>query len=117
MSTMIASAIAAGVEAALAEVETTTLTDQVAASARELSDIRDAMKVMEKREKELREVMLEHLRSIGQDADTDGTVSISRHDSERTGINMDKMRALYPKVLADVESKTPVVQVRVKIRG
>jgi hypothetical protein len=35
----------------------------------------------------------------------------------RKGIDRSKMEALYPKVLEAVTTTTPVVQVRVKIKG
>jgi hypothetical protein len=98
-------------------VEAPALPDAIVANARELDDLRTAKKVLEEREGVLRAALLDHLDSIGQDAVTDGTVTVSRSNSERKGIDRAKMEALYPKVLAAVTTSTPVVQVRVKIKG
>jgi hypothetical protein len=102
-------------------LEPTTLVDEngselvipheIAANARELDDIRTAKKVLEEREGALRAALLDFLESI------DGTVTISRSDTVRKGIDRSKMEALYPKVLEAVTTTTPVVQVRVKIKG
>jgi hypothetical protein len=108
-------------------LEPTTLVDEngselvipheIAANARELDDIRTAKKVLEEREGALRAALLDFLESIVDNAATDGTVTISRSDTVRKGIDRSKMEALYPKVLEAVTTTTPVVQVRVKIKG
>lgn len=91
--------------------------DQVLAQARELDDLRSAIKVLDKRQKVLRAALLEHLNEQDADVITDGTVSIARTVHNRTGVDKSKMEALYPKVLADVTTITPVEQVRVKVKG
>lgn len=91
--------------------------DTVAANAVELDDLRSAIKTLEKREKALRAGLLDYLETIGQDAISDGSVAISLSRSNRKNIDRAKMEALYPKVLAAVETSTPVVQVRVKTKG
>lgn len=91
--------------------------DVIAANARELDDLRTAIKVMEKREKVLRDALLSHLVSIDEDAVSDGNVSISVHRSARSGIATKRLEALYPKVYADVKTSTPVIQVRVAVKG
>lgn len=99
------------------EVEAPVIPDAIVANARELDDLRSAKKVIEEREGALRAALLDHLDTIDQDAITDGKVAISRSKSERKGIDRAKMEALYPKVLDAVTTSTPVVQVRVKIKG
>lgn len=89
----------------------------IAANARELDDLRTAKKVIEEREGVLRAALLDHLDAAGEDAVTDGKVTISRSTHDRKGIDRAKMEALYPKVLIAVTTTTPVVQVRVKIKG
>lgn len=89
----------------------------IAANARELDDLRTAKKVIEEREGVLRAALLDFLAEKGEDAVTDGTVTISRATHVRKGIDRAKMEALFPKVLDAVATSTPVVQVRVKIKG
>lgn len=91
--------------------------DEVAAQARELDDLRSAIKVLQKREGTLRVALLDFLSTEGVDSVAEGGVSISRATHMRTGIDKARMEALYPKVLADCETATPVTQVRVKIKG
>jgi hypothetical protein len=99
------------------EVETPIIPDEVAAQARELDDLRAAIKVLDERQKVLRASLLDFLASEGIDSVTDGTVSVARSTHMRTGIDKARMEALYPKVLADCATETPVEQVRVKIKG
>lgn len=99
------------------KAEAPAIPDVIVANARELDDLRSAKKVIEEREAVLRAALLDHLATIGQDAVSDGKVAISRSTSERKGIDRAKMEALYPKVLEAVTTTTPVVQVRVKIKG
>lgn len=101
----------------LKELAAPALPDAIVANARELDDLRTAKKVIEEREGVLRAALLEFLAEKGEDAVTDGAVTISRSEYERKGIDRDKMEALYPKVLEAVTTTTPVVQVRVKIKG
>lgn len=89
----------------------------ILANARELDDIREVIKVAEKREKELRAQILDHLESIGEDAIAQDGVAISLSRSVRTGVDTKRLEALYPKVHADVKTSTPVTQVRVKVKG
>lgn len=91
--------------------------DEVAAQARELDDLRAAIKHLKDRESVLRAALLDHLGNEGVDSVTDGVVSISRATHMRSGIDKARMEALYPKVLADCETETPVTQVRVKVKG
>lgn len=107
----------AAIAAELGLAQSPHLPPTIAANARELDDLRTAKKVIEEREGVLRAALLLHLDAIGQDADSDGQVSFSRSKSERKGIDRAKMEALYPKVLEAVTTTTPVVQVRVKIKG
>lgn len=109
----------ADLDAANAEVESllNSLPANIVANARELDDLRTAIKVMKEREEALRAALLDYLESSDQDAVTDGTVSVSLSRSTRRGIDRAKMEALYPKVLEAVETTTPVTQVRVKIKG
>ncbi len=93
------------------------LPDEVVANARELNDLRDIEKAVEKRKEVLRAALLAHLDSVGQDAVTDGTVTVSRSHSTRKGVDRARLEALYPGVLADVSTSTPVTQVRVKVKG
>lgn len=99
------------------EVETPAIPDAIVANARELDDLRTALKALEEREKALRASILDYLVTEGVDSATDGTVSISRSAHDRKGIDRAKMEALYPKVLAAVQTVTRVEQVRVKIKG
>lgn len=119
MDTMTRDAIIAKANEAVAEAAkaASTIPATIAANARELDDLRTAKKAIEERESTLRTALLDHLESVGLDSVTDGTVSISLSSHERTGIDRAKMEALYPKVLAAVTTTTPVVQVRVKIKG
>lgn len=107
---------------------TTTTTDEgsllllalpanIAANARELDDLRTAIKALKEREETLRAAVLDFLVTVEQDSATDGTVSVSRSSHERKGIDRAKMEALYPKVLAAVTTTTKVEQVRVKVKG
>lgn len=97
--------------------EAPSIPDAIAAQARELDDLRSAIKHLDERQKVLRASLLAYLDTEGVDSVTDGTVSVSRSNSIRTGVDKARMEALYPKVLADCETSTPVVQVRVKIKG
>ena len=104
-----------------APVETETETevvipDAILANARELDDIRSAMKEMEKREKALRAAVLDFLDTAGVDAATNGVVAIFKSTHDREGIDRARMKALYPKVLADVKTTTEVTQVRVEVK-
>lgn len=99
------------------EVEAPTIPDTILANARELNDLRDAAKAIDEREKVLRAAVLDFLTSIGEDAAASGNVAISLSKSVRTGVDTKRLEALYPKVHADVKTSTPVVQVRVKVRG
>ena len=101
---------------ALQELAAPAIPANVAANARELDDLRTAKKVLEEREGVLRAALLAYLAEKGEDAVTDGNVTISRAEHERKGIDRSKMEALYPKVLEAVTTTTPVVQVRVKIK-
>lgn len=101
----------------VAEPEAPAIPLTIAANARELDDLRTAKKVIEEREGVLRAALLDHLDAIAQDAVSDGKVTISRSHTERKGIDRAKMEALFPKVLDAVTTTTPVVQVRVKIKG
>jgi hypothetical protein len=94
-----------------------TIPHTIAANARELDDIRTARKVLEDREATLRASVLAFLDEKAVDAVTDGTVTISRSNSTRKGVDRSKLEALYPQVLRDVETTTPVTQIRVKIKG
>jgi len=96
--------------------EAPAIPDAVAAQARELDDLRAAIKHLKDREGVLRASLLDHLAAEGVDSVTDGAVSISRSTSVRTGIDKKRMEALYPKVLADCATETPVTQVRVKVK-
>ena len=100
-----------------AAAEAPAIPDAIAAQARELDDIRVTLKVLKEREGVLRASLLDFLVTEGVDSVAENGVSISKSSHERTGINRDRMEALYPKVLADVETKTPVTQVRVNIKG
>lgn len=107
----------AAIAAELGLAESHAIPDTVAANARELDDLRTAKKVIEEREGVLRAALVEFLDTIGEDAIADGPVAISRSTHDRKGIDRAKMEALYPKVLAAVETTVPVTQVRVKIKG
>lgn len=91
--------------------------DTIAAQARELDDLRTAIKVMKEREETIRASLLDFLKTQGVDSVAEGGVAISQNTYERANIDRKRMEALYPKVLADCETKTPVTQVRVKIKG
>lgn len=91
--------------------------DAIAAQARELDDLRAAIKVLDDRQKVLRASLLEHLDAEGVDSVTDGVVSISKSNSVRKGVDTKRMAALYPKVLADCATATSVTQVRVKVKS
>lgn len=101
------------------EVETLTsaIPDAIIANARELDDMRSALKVLKEREEVLRASVLDFLVTVGEDAVTDGTVTLSRSTHDRKGIDRAKMEALYPKVLDAVTTTTSVTQIRVKIKG
>lgn len=92
------------------------LPPKIEANARELDEIRAAKKVIEKREEVLRTTLIEYLDSVEKDAVEDGDVAISRSKYDRKNIDRKKMEALYPKVLAAVETTTPVVQIRVEVK-
>lgn len=90
--------------------------DAIVAQARELDDLRKAIKTLDERQKEIRASLLDFLAERGMDSVNDGTVSVARSTQQRTNIDRARMKALYPKVLADVTSVVPVEQVRVKIK-
>lgn len=100
----------------ITEVSSPEIPDTILAQARELDDLRDAVKVLEDRAKTLRASLLDFLNAEGVDSITDGKVSVSRSTHERAGIDRARMEALYPKVLADVSTTTKVEQVRVKVK-
>lgn len=99
------------------DLDATVIPDTIVANARELDDLRTAKKVLEEREAVLRAAVLDFLEAAGVDSATDGTVSVARATHDRKGIDRAKMEALFPKVLEAVTTTTPVVQVRVKIKG
>jgi hypothetical protein len=103
--------------AAPAPADAPAIPDAVAAQARELDDLRTAIKVLKEREETLRASLLDFMSVEGVDSVTDGVVSINLSSHERAGVDRKRMEALYPKVLADCETKTTVVQVRVKVKG
>src|SRR3989304_1823447 len=107
----------AAIAADLAEAGISLLPDAIVANARELDDLRSAKKVLEEREAVLRAAVLDFLTTEGVDSAPDGTVSVSRATHDRKGIDRAKMEALYPKVLAAVETTIPVTQLRGKIKG
>ena len=112
----LAEAVAEEAAAAVA-AEAVIIPDAILSNARELDDMRSALKTMEKREKVLREAVLGYLTSIGEDAAVTGNVAISLSHSTRTGVDTKRLKALFPKVHAAVKTSTPVTQVRVKIKG
>lgn len=99
------------------DLEAQAIPDAIAAQARELDDMRGALKALKEREEVLRASLLEFLDAQGKDSIADGGVSISRSVHDRKGIDRARMEALYPKVLADVSTTTKVVQVRVRVQG
>lgn len=99
------------------DVEAPAIPDAIAAQARELDDMRSALKALKEREEVLRASLLEFLDGLGEDSVAEGGISISRSAHDRKGIDRARMEALYPKVLADVSTTTKVVQVRVKVKG
>lgn len=105
------------VAAALQQILAGELPDSIAANATELDQIREAKKAMEKREKVLRDILLNYLDVVSKDSDSNGTVSISRTTHVRKNIDRDLMASLYPKVLAAVEKPTTVTQIRVEVKG
>lgn len=108
--------IVAGVQTALEQLLAGIVPDPIVANARELADIRAAKAVLEKRESVLRDVLNAYMDATGKDAVEQGDVSISRSTATRTGVNTDRMAALYPTVLADVAIATPYTQLRVKVK-
>lgn len=104
-------------QAFIAPAPAPVIPDVVAAQARELDDLRAAIKHLEERQSVLRASLLDFLSNEGVDSVTDGKVSIARSTHMRTGVDKARMEALYPKVLADCATETPVVQVRVKVKG
>lgn len=88
----------------------------LAANGRELADVRAAMKVLEDREKNLKTVVRDFLEANDVDSATDGKVTVFRSEHERTGVDRKRLEALYPRVLADVATTTPVVQIRAEVK-
>lgn len=91
--------------------------DAILANARELDDVRTAIKVMKEREETLRASVLDFLETSGDDAAAQDGVAISLSRSVRTGVDTKRLEALYPRVYADTKTTTPVTQVRVKVKG
>ena len=89
--------------------------DEVAAQARELDQIRKAVKILKKREDVLRPLMHDFLDSIGQESVAENGVSISRSEHERTGVDIELLKTRYRKVHAAVETRTPVKNIRVDV--
>ena len=89
--------------------------DEILAQARELDDLRSALKTLDKRQKVLRASLLDFLSIEGVDSVTDGKVSIARSEHVRKGVDRKRMEALYPKVLADCATEISVEQVRVTV--
>ena len=98
-------------------ISTVATTLQIEANARELSDLRSARKVIEDREGILRAALLDFLHTEQRDSVVLGGVAISKSAHERKGIDRSKFEALYPAVLAAVETVSTVEQIRVKIKG
>lgn len=88
----------------------------IAAQARELHDLRKAIKSLKKRENDLRTAVQDHLLSVGADSLSDGTVSIARATHERENIDRKRFVAKYPKVFADVTNTIEVSQIRVEVK-
>lgn len=109
--------ITAGVQTALEQLFAGIVPDPIVANARELAEIRAAKSVLEKRESVLRDVLNAYLDATGKDAAEQNGVAIFRNKAERSGVNMDRMKALYPTVLDDVATTTPYSQLRVEIKG
>lgn len=105
------------VQAALGQLLAGLVPDVILANARELADVRTAKKVLEAREEALRNVLLNYLNVVDKDSVSALGVSISRHTHDRKGVDRSRMERLYPKVLADVGTITPVTQVRVEVKG
>lgn len=93
------------------------LPDAISANARELADVRAALKVLNEREDVLKKAVRGFLEGADVDAATDGSVTVFRSAHDRSGVNTKRLEALYPAVLADVKTSTEVVQIRVEVRG
>lgn len=91
--------------------------DAIAAQARELDALRDVIKVMKDRESALRNSLLEFMNTEDVKSISDGVVAINISTQVRTGVDRKRLEALYPKVLADCATETPVTQVRVTVQG
>jgi len=103
--------------AVAAAIAAPTLPADIAANARELDDIRDAQKVLKKREDTLRKTVLDHLESVDKDAIVDGDLSITVIHSERSGVDTKRLEALHPRVYNDVKTSTPVTRLVVDVKG
>lgn len=108
--------VVAEMQIALGQLLSGVVPDAIIANARELADLREAKKEIERRENLVRTPILLYLDFIGKDSVTADGVSISRHTHERKGVDRPRMERLYPKVLADVATSTPVTQVRVEVK-
>ena len=97
--------------------DTEVLPEGVAANARELDDLRTAIKALKDREEILRAAVISFLEGAGVDAATDGVVSVSLSSHDRKSIDRAKMEALYPAVLAAVSTTSAVTQLRVKVKA
>jgi hypothetical protein len=89
----------------------------IAAAAKELDGIREVSKTLKERERNLRTLLLDFLSTEGVDSVAGDGVSISKSSHMREGIDKDRMKTFYPRVLADVLTETPVTQVRVEVQG
>lgn len=110
-------AVATGVQAALAQMAAGVVPDAILANIRELSDVREVEKAMKERGDVLRRVILDYMDVVGTDAIAEGGVSAHRTTFNRPGVNRDLLETRYPRVFEDVKTNTPVTQLRAEVKG
>lgn len=93
------------------------LPDDIAANARELNDVRAALKVLNDREDILKKKVRAFLEGANVDAATDGTVTAFRSSHDRSGVDAKRLEALYPSVYEGVKTSTPVVRIWVEVKS
>jgi predicted phage-related endonuclease len=92
--------------------EIAVLSDSNVSLVEELRSVREFIKTLKTREKEIRSILLKDLKeaSVGMTASGKFLVEIQRHT--RTGLDADRLQALYEEAWEDCQTETEVEVLR-----
>lgn len=91
---------------------TVVLSDSTLGLVNELRSIREDVKALKAREEKIRDLLLTELKGADGGVTASGEFIISIDRSPRSGINRDRLQALYPDVYRDCQTETQVQAVR-----